>query len=212
MLNQIGSLRPASRMALARTLATILLWRATAVLSVLKAKGPWHEQLWSAHSNKTMTVAFARIARKHWHAEFCPEAFLQSKVAQLWLGNPHLWSTSASVEADLVKKVKPLKNTLPSFILVGIKSRYKFAGLSRAKYPCLLNGRLSLTFLSLALSRILLFLLGRIKQLVLFVLKNCRYSLSNTGNCQLIWIYSWWTEINLFVLDRRQYLLRSIPE
>lgn len=157
MLNQIGSLRPASRMALARTLAAILFWRATAVLSVLKAKGPWHEQLWSAHSNKTMTVAFARIARKHWHAEFCPEAFLQSKVVQLWLGNLHLWSTSASVEADLAKEVKPLKNTLPSFILVGIKSRYKFAGLSHTKYLCLLNGRLSLICLSLALSRILLF-------------------------------------------------------
>ena len=194
MLNQIGSLRPASRMALARTLAAILFWRATAVLSVLKAKGSWHEQPCSAHSNKTMTVAFARIARKHWHAEFCPEAFLQSKVAQLWLGNPHLWSTSASVEADLVKEVKLLKNTLPSFILVGIKSRYKFAGLSHTKHPCLLNGRLSLICLSLALSRILLFLLGRIKQLVLIILKNCRRPISNLGNCQLVWVSSWWTE------------------
>ena len=104
-----------------------------------------------------MIVAFAHIARKHWNVEFCPEAFLQSKVAQLWLDNLYLWSTSASVEADLAKEVKPLKNTLPSFILVGIKSRYKFAGLSHTKYLCLLNGRLSLICLSLALSRILLF-------------------------------------------------------
>ena len=186
MLNQIGALRPAGRTALARTLVANLFWRAIANLTVLKAKEPWHEKLWSAHSNKTMTVAFARIARKHWHTEFCPEAFLQSKVAQLWLGNLHLWSTSASVEADLFKVAKLLKDTLFSFILVGIKSRYKFAGLSRTKYPCLLNGRLSPTRLSLALSRILLFLLGRIKQLALFVLKNCRYSMSNPGNCQLI--------------------------
>ena len=157
MLNQIGSLRPVSRMALARTLVVTLFWRAIANLTVLKAKGPWHEQLWSAHSNKTMIVAFAHIARKHWHAEFCPEAFLQSKVAQLWPGNLHLWSTSTSVEAGLAKEVKPLKNTLPSFILVGIKSRYKFAGLSNTRYPCLLNGRLFLACLSLALSRILLF-------------------------------------------------------
>jgi hypothetical protein len=53
--------------------------------------------------------------------------------------------------------VKPLKNTLPSFILVGIKSRYKFAGLSRTSWSCLLNGRLFLICFSLALSRILLF-------------------------------------------------------
>ena len=186
MLNQIGSLRPVSRMALARTLVATLFWRAIANLTVPKAKGPWHEKLWSAHSNKTITVAFARIARKHWHAEFCPEAFLQSKVAQLWLGNLHLWSTSASVETDLVKEVKPLKNTLPSFILVGIKSRYKFAGLSRTRYFCLLNGRLFLICFSLALSKILLFLLGRVKQLVLFVLNDFGYSMSNLGNCQLI--------------------------
>jgi len=186
MLNQIGSLRPAGRMALARTLVATLFWRAIANLSVLKAKRPWHEQLWSAHSNKTITVAFARIARKHWHAEFCPEVFLQSKAAQLWLGNLHLWSTSASVEADLFKVAKLLKDTLFSFILVGIKSRYKFAGLSRTRYFCLLNGRLFLICLSLALSKILLFLSGRVKQLVLFVLNDCRYLMSNLGNCQLI--------------------------
>ncbi|MGB0296744.1 MAG: hypothetical protein ACPGD6_07725 [bacterium] len=45
MLNQIGSLRPASRMALARTLVATLFWRAIAYLTVLKAKRPWHEQL-----------------------------------------------------------------------------------------------------------------------------------------------------------------------
>ena len=186
MLNQIGSLRPVSRMALARTLVANLFWRAIANLTVLKAKEPWHEKLWSAHSNKTITVAFARIARKHWHAEFCPEAFLQSKVAQLWLGNLHLWSTSASVEADLVKVAKLLTDTSFSFILVGIKSRYKFAGLSRTRYFCLLNGRLFLIRLSLALSKILLFVLGRVNQLVLFVLNDFRYSMSNLGNCQLI--------------------------
>ena len=104
MLNQIGSLRPASRMALARTLVATLFWRAIANLTLPKAKGPWHEQLWSAHSNKIMTVAFARIARKHWHAEFCPEAFLQSKVAQLWL-DPNIIARSSVMELALISIV-----------------------------------------------------------------------------------------------------------
>ena len=44
-------------------------------LSVLKAKGPRYRQLWSAYSNKVVSVVFAFVARKHWHTKFCPEAF-----------------------------------------------------------------------------------------------------------------------------------------